>query len=116
MAARTKVTLGVALLALVAGCSAGDGAETLGATAFDLEVGTQQKLVAPDPGFEDRFGNAVAISGATALIGSMADDDQQGSAFVFTRTGAAWERPKNSWHRTRNLGPVSGAVSRSTAP
>ena len=55
----------------------------------------QAKLVASDGAALDRFSyNAVAVSGDTALVGAMWDDDgvdqDQGSAYVFTRSGTAW--------------------------
>jgi hypothetical protein len=54
----------------------------------------QAKLLASDGGYGDNFGNSVAISGDTALIGAFNDDDNHqtnsGSAYVFTRTGTTW--------------------------
>jgi hypothetical protein len=56
----------------------------------------QQKLLAADGAVGDYFGSAVALSGETALIG-VRDDDvganvDQGSAYVFTRSGGAWSQ------------------------
>jgi hypothetical protein len=58
-------------------------------------VWTQQaKLTAGDGAAEDRFGHGLALSGDTALVGSLADDVgvfiNQGSAYVFTRSGGVW--------------------------
>jgi len=53
----------------------------------------QQKLIASDGAPMDQFGNAVALSGDTALIGAPYDDDHgsvSGSAYVFIRTGNTW--------------------------
>ncbi len=53
----------------------------------------QVKLTAPDGAADDRFGRSVALQGDTALIGAMFQDDKgknSGSAYVFTRTGKAW--------------------------
>lgn len=55
----------------------------------------QAKLVASDGAALDRFSyNAVAVSGDTALVGSMWDDvganPDQGSAYIFTRNGDTW--------------------------
>ena len=50
----------------------------------------QAKLVASDVAFDDEFGNAVALSGDTALIGAHADDGSRGAAYVFTRGGVSW--------------------------
>ena len=57
-------------------------------------VWTQQaKLTAADAATSDEFGISVSISGDTAVIGAMRDDDagdQSGSAYVFVRTGGIW--------------------------
>ncbi len=54
----------------------------------------QAKVTASDGATNDFFGNAVAISGDTLLIGAYTDDNgantDQGSAYVFVRSGAAW--------------------------
>ncbi|MBN1976554.1 MAG: FG-GAP repeat protein, partial [Anaerolineae bacterium] len=54
----------------------------------------QAKLTASDGAAEDHFGNSVALSGNTALVGAPYDEVganyAQGSAYVFTRSGAAW--------------------------
>lgn len=53
-----------------------------------------QKLTASDFGAEAQFGNAVALSGDTALIGAynstINDNFYQGAAYVFTRSGTTW--------------------------
>ena len=50
-----------------------------------------QKLLAADGSAEDRFGNAVAISGDRAIVGASRDDDYSGSAYVFERAaGGRW--------------------------
>ena len=54
----------------------------------------QTKLVASDGAENDLFGSTVALSGDTALIGAAGDDvgasNDQGSAYVFVRTGGTW--------------------------
>jgi hypothetical protein len=56
----------------------------------------QQHLIPDDPATGDQFGNAVAISGDTIVVGSHADDDDgngSGSAYVFVRppvNGTTW--------------------------
>ncbi len=53
----------------------------------------QAKLTASDAAANDRFAFSVSLSGDTALIGAYRDNDNgsdSGSAYVFTRTGAAW--------------------------
>ncbi len=42
---------------------------------------------------DDRFGNSLAVSGDTAIVGAYRDDDRgssSGSAYVFVRTGGSW--------------------------
>jgi hypothetical protein len=54
----------------------------------------QQKLTASDPAANDKFGISVALSGDTAVVGAYDDDHavgfNQGSAYVFTRSGIVW--------------------------
>jgi uncharacterized protein (TIGR03437 family) len=58
----------------------------------------QQELRANDGETEDQFGSSVAINGDTALVGAHFDDIgagsgialDQGSAYLFTRSGAGW--------------------------
>ncbi|MFA6044264.1 MAG: FG-GAP repeat protein, partial [Phycisphaerales bacterium] len=54
----------------------------------------QAKLTAADGAAADEFGISVAVSGNTAIVGAFLDDvgpnADQGSAYVFIRTGAAW--------------------------
>jgi uncharacterized protein (TIGR03437 family) len=53
----------------------------------------QKRLNGIGGGARDYFGNAVAIDGDTAVVGSPSYDvgtSSQGSVFVFTRNGAAW--------------------------
>src|SRR5215475_8513303 len=54
----------------------------------------QQKLIADDGAEGDQFGRSVAISGDTLVVGAPFGDIggnfRQGSAYVFTRSGAVW--------------------------
>ncbi len=54
----------------------------------------QAELSAGDGVAGDRFGNAVALSGGTALVSAVrhavGSNSQQGAAYVFTRSGAGW--------------------------
>src|SRR5215813_3155703 len=54
----------------------------------------QQKLIADDGAEGDQFGRSVAISGDTLAVGAPFGDIggnfSQGSAYVFTRSGAVW--------------------------
>ena len=55
----------------------------------------QAKLTAGDASAADFFGTTVSISGNTALIGAIGDDDaglQSGSAYVFIRSGTSWSQ------------------------
>ena len=56
----------------------------------------QQKLVASDAAAGDKFGFSVAISGETVVVGASADDGaagfDQGSAYVFVRSGGVWSQ------------------------
>jgi hypothetical protein len=54
----------------------------------------QAKLMSPDGSVDDEFGTSVAVDGDTLLVGVIYDNigyrADQGSAFVFTRSGTAW--------------------------
>ncbi len=57
-------------------------------------VWTQQQKTVGAVGANDQYGNAVAIDGDTAVVGSAADDvgvnANQGSAYVYLRTNGVW--------------------------
>jgi len=53
----------------------------------------QAKLTASDGAADDMFGNSVAISGDTVVVGAPYDNDggsDSGSAYIFVRTGSTW--------------------------
>jgi len=50
----------------------------------------QAKLLAADGDENDGFGWSVVVDGDTAVIGALGDDDNKGSAYVFTRDGINW--------------------------
>jgi hypothetical protein len=54
----------------------------------------QTKLIATDGAVWDHFGDGAALQGDTAIVSASLDDvhgsTDQGSAYVFTRSGAAW--------------------------
>jgi hypothetical protein len=54
----------------------------------------QTELVPDDGADDDHFGNAVSLSGDTALIGSdqkqVGGNDRQGEGYVYVRTGSTW--------------------------
>ena len=76
------------------------GVDVGSAYVFILKGNTwveQAKLTAKDRMAEDTFGGNVALSGDTAIIGVIRDDDDangidSGSAYVFTRTGTSWNQ------------------------
>ena len=54
---------------------------------------TETKLLASDGGAYDYFGYSVSISGRTAIVGSILDDEKannSGAAYVFTYDGSTW--------------------------
>src|SRR5204862_8070977 len=59
-------------------------------------AGTQEqtKLIANDGAANDIFGNSVAISGNTAIVGAYGADIgrnvHQGAAYIFVRSGTTW--------------------------
>jgi hypothetical protein len=48
------------------------------------------KLTASDGAASDNFGNAVAISGDTVVVGAYGDDSYKGSAYVFVKPDTGW--------------------------
>jgi len=53
----------------------------------------QEKVFAPDAAAGDNFGQSVAISGDSILVGAPFDDDlgsRSGSAYVYTRLASSW--------------------------
>jgi len=68
--------------------------------AFAIHAG-EQKITATDGSSLDQFGYSVAISGDTIVVGALLDtvngNFEQGSAYVFAKSGGAWtERAKLS--------------------
>lgn len=63
--------------------------------ALNSTISQEQKLV-PGATATDSFGSDVAISGDTAVVGAKGDDIgtsvDQGSVFVFVRSGATWSQ------------------------
>ncbi|MGH9842603.1 MAG: FG-GAP repeat protein, partial [Blastocatellia bacterium] len=60
----------------------------------------QQKLMAADGTANERFGEAVALSGDTVVVGVPFDNigwnQSQGSAYIFTRSGGTWTQSQYS--------------------
>ncbi|MDQ3798554.1 MAG: hypothetical protein M3384_03810, partial [Acidobacteriota bacterium] len=74
------------------------GADNQGAVYVFTRAGgiwsEQQILTAADGAAGDRFGSDVALTGDTAIVGAYFDDiganADQGSAYIFTRSGGVW--------------------------
>ncbi|MGX9727739.1 MAG: FG-GAP repeat protein [Candidatus Electronema sp. VV] len=67
----------------------------------------QAKLIAADGAAEDWFGSSVAVSGDTAVIGAVGDDDKgdaSGLAYVFVRAA------DGSWSQEAKLTAADGAA------
>ncbi|MEX2214306.1 MAG: PQQ-binding-like beta-propeller repeat protein [Phycisphaeraceae bacterium] len=73
------------------------GSQSGSAYLFDITTGNQLfKLTASDAAAGDQFGNSVAISGNTAIVGAFRDDDpgrsDSGSAYLFSsNSDAVWK-------------------------
>lgn len=48
----------------------------------NLEQYTEQKLQASEPQQDARFGNSVAVSGNTTIVGAYQDDSKAGAAYI----------------------------------
>ena len=48
------------------------------------------KLTASDAAADDRFGNSVAVSGDTVVIGAYGDSSNSGSAYLFEKSATGW--------------------------
>lgn len=62
---------------------------------FECQRSEQRQLVANDGAPFDQFGNAVAVSGDTAVVGAASEEDSsggssQGAVYVFARTSTGW--------------------------
>jgi uncharacterized repeat protein (TIGR01451 family) len=61
---------------------------------IDPLIYLEQKVIASDGGSNDYFGQSVALSGNTALVGATSHDvganTDQGSVYVFVRSGITW--------------------------
>ncbi|MCH8344693.1 MAG: FG-GAP repeat protein [Planctomycetes bacterium] len=86
--------------------------------------GQVAKLTASDGATFDYFGVSVSISGATAIVGAMADDDNggvSGSAYIFVKPPSGWTNMTQTVKLTASDGAmfdlfgVSVAISLDTA-
>ena len=73
-----------------------DDRDAVWPVTIDPTFTQQQKLVASDAAADDIFGCSVAISGETVVVGAPRDDGaagfDQGSAYVFVRSGGVWSQ------------------------
>jgi FG-GAP repeat len=118
-AAEDRFGAGVAIsgdtVVIGANCDDYNGLCSGSAYVFDRDEGGAdnwgevKKLLASDGAAEDRFGNFVAISGDTVVIGAGGDDDNgsdSGSAYVFERDqGGA-----DNWGQVKKLTASDGAA------
>ncbi len=59
-------------------------------SAVGATVTEDAKLTALDGAADDEFGRSVSVSGDTAVVGAPYDDNDEGSAYVFVRSGSSW--------------------------
>ena len=54
----------------------------------------QQEAKIPDPGnnYLDMFGDALAISSTTLVVGASCENDYRGAAYIYQRSGTQWNR------------------------
>ena len=90
----------------------------------------QPQLTASDGAADDQFGSSIAISGSTAVVGTLYDDvyddpntlfgdgsglnTDQGSAYVFVRSGTTWSEQEKLWGGFWNYFGCSVAISGET--
>ncbi len=73
------------------------------------DIWTQEaKLLPSDGATSDSFGCSVSLYGDTALIGAVDDDQLEGSAYVFTRTGTSWNQQVKLYASDRTVGDFFG--------
>ncbi|MFC1707336.1 hypothetical protein ACFL59_11065, partial [Planctomycetota bacterium] len=94
-------TVGISGEVAFVGAHGNDDAGSASGSAYVIEpVGPavfvqQAKLTASDGAADDFFGYPVSVSGDTALMGTILDDDRatdSGAAYVFVRSGTAWSQ------------------------
>lgn len=104
------VAVGISGTTAVIGADAVHGA---GAAYVFVQTGGHWVLntTLPDPRnkFLDAFGQALAMSGATVVIGAPQVDSEAGAAYLYTRSGTRWRR-RATISDPRNIpGDVAGA-------
>lgn len=94
-----------------------DGPQSGSAYVFESQLGvglTQvAKLTASDAASSDYFGDAVAISGDTVLVGARENDDggsNSGAAYVFEKPVTVWADGNETTKLVATTAPVAGAA------
>src|SRR6266508_346104 len=89
-----------------------DDREAVWPVTIDPTFTQHQKLEASDPAAFDGFGFSVAISGETVVVGALFDVGaaglQQGSAYVFARSGGVWTQQQKLLASDAAAGAVFG--------
>ena len=78
---------------------------------FNASTGAQTKLTASDGAAGDEFGSSVGISGTTAIVGAVGDDDpsNSGSAYLYDASAPApVPLPASLWLLGAAVGGAAG--------
>jgi cysteine-rich repeat protein len=72
----------------------------------------RQKVTAPDAEPLDRFGSAVSTDGARAIVGAWYDDDETGSAYMYTRddNGTEFDSWDDTWVSEGKITASDGTI------
>ena len=73
------------------------------------------KLIASDGAAGDFFGDSVAISGDTVVVGADGDDSNRGSAYVFVKPGTGWANATETAKLTASDGAANDSFGLSVA-
>jgi FG-GAP repeat len=89
-----------------------DDREAVWPVTIDPTFTQRQKLEASDAAANDEFGSSVAISGETVVVSAPGDDgapgDNQGSAYVFVRSGGVWTQQQKLLASDATAGALFG--------
>src|SRR5439155_11469796 len=73
------------------------------------------KLTASDGIANDKFGNAVAVSGDTIVVGANGKNNSAGAAYVFVKPGTGWANATQTAKLTASGGAASDEFAYSAA-
>jgi len=62
------------------------------AFAYDWTAATQQQQLTGSTTASDSYGYSVSIDGDTAIVGAVFENNSQGAAYVYTRSGTTWSQ------------------------